>query len=353
MVVDLTKKNSKDISKKESKDASKKKDVNKTETVKKKRNDSKKDTVSKKDTKNKKKIGNTKNSIIPSENPTDNKKISTNKSLSLIEELTNELEAVEGSIDEPLDPLAVARGDKPMTIVEHLSELRSRIIKILISFIVLFFIAFYFSDTLIAFINTPFEKTGNMLNIFTLAGGIMVRIKIAFAITILIMIPLIIHQIWRFIVPAIERPDRFFSRTTIFFAIAMFYIGAGFVFVTLPLLIKLLLSFIDTSMNSTIGADDYLYFIFFLSLLMGFLFQLPIVMLILTRIGLLTPYFLTKNRKYAVIIILIVSATVTSGTDIFSLPLIAAPLMLLYEITIIISKFMIIRKKRKELRLMT
>jgi sec-independent protein translocase protein TatC len=205
---------------------------------------------------------------------------------------------------------------------------------------------------LIAFINSPFEKTGHTLNIFTLAGGIMVRLKISFAMTILIMLPIILFQIWRFIVPAIERPDRFLSRTTMFSAIIMFYVGAGFVFLTLPLLVKLLLSFIDTSMNSTISADDYLHFIFFLSIVMGLLFELPIVMLVLTRIGLLTPYILIKNRKYAIIIILIISATVTSGTDIFSLPLIAVPLMLLYEITIIVSKLMVIRKKKKELLLL-
>ena len=270
------------------------------------------------------------------------------KDLSIIEELTKELDPTETDKDDPVDPSALERGDKPMTIVEHLDELRSRIIKIIISFIILFFTAFYFSDALIAFINAPFEKTGHILNIFTLAGGIMVRIKISFAMTLLIMLPIILFQIWRFIVPAIERPNRFFSRTTIFSAIIMFYIGAGFVFLTFPLLVKLLLSFIDTSMNATISADDYLYFIFFLSIVMGLLFQLPIIMLVLTKMGLLTPYILIKNRKYAIIIILIVSAAVT-GTDVFSLPLIAVPLMLLYEITILISKIMIIRKKRKEL----
>jgi sec-independent protein translocase protein TatC len=304
----------------------------------------------------KKKIGaaKSKNSIVPSKKSaakSDNKKTSK-KDLSLIEELSRELDAAVADRDEPVDPQALARGDKPMTIIEHLDELRSRFIKILIAFVLLFFTAFYFSDPLIAFINAPFEKTGNMLNIFTLAGGIMVRIKISFALTILILVPLIIYHLWRFIVPAIEKPDRTFSRATIFSAIIMFYIGAGFIFLTLPLLIKLLLSFIDTSMNSTIGADDYLRFIFFMALLMGFLFELPIVMLILTKIGLLTPHFLIKNRKYAFIIILIVSAAVTSGSDIFALPLIGVPLMLLYEITIVVSKIMIIRKKRKELMLM-
>ena len=274
------------------------------------------------------------------------------KNLSRIEELlTKELDPAQTDKDEPIDPQALARGDKPMTIVGHLDELRSRIIKILISFVVLFFAAFYFSDILIAFINLPFEKTGNTLNIFTLAGGIMVRLKISFAMTILIMLPIILFQIWRFVVPAIERPDRFFSRTTIFSAVMMFYIGAGFVFFTFPLLVKLLLSFIDTSMNTTIDADDYLHFIFFLSIVMGLLFELPIVMLILTRIGLLTPYILIKNRKYAILIILIISVTVT-GADVFSLPLIAVPLMLLYEITIVVSKLMIIRKKRRELMLL-
>jgi len=330
---------------KNSKDVSKKKDVNKTKVVIKKAGKPKKETNSKK------KIDDVKNkdSITSSKNLINSKKSPTEKNLSLIEELTKELDTTDADSDESIDPQALARGDKPMTIVEHLDELRSRIIKILIFFIVLFFIAFYFSDQLIAFINTPFETTGNMLNIFTLAGGVMVRIKAALAVTVLIMIPLIIFQIWKFIVPAIERPDRFFSRTTIFSAIIMFYIGAGFVFFTLPFLIKLLLSFIDPSMDSTIDADDYLRFIFFLSLVMGLLFELPIVMLVLTRIGLLTPYFLIKNRKYAIVIILIISATVTSGSDIFALPLIGVPLMLLYEIAIIVSKFMIIRKKRKEL----
>ena len=330
------------------------KDVSKEKAVSKKKPAVKKTSKAGKETSAKKKTDNTKNKkgIIPTAKVAADKKSPLEKNLPLIEELTKDADVAEANKEEPVDPSAVARGDKPMTIVEHLAELRKRIIKILISFIVLFFVAFYFSDPLIAFINAPFEKTGNMLNVFTLAGGIMVRLKIAFAATILLTMPLILFQLWRFVVPAIERPHRFLSRLTTFFTIIMFYMGAGFVFFTLPLLIKLLLSFIDTSMNSTIGADDYLHFLFFLALVMGFLFELPIVILILTRMGILTPHFLIRNRKYAVIIILIVSAAVTSGSDLFSLPLIAAPLMLLYEVTIVLSRFMLIRKKRKELMML-
>ena len=106
-------------------------------------------------------------------------------------------------------------------------------------------------------------------------------------------------------------------------------------------------------MLSTIGANDYLYFIFFMSFIMGFLCELPIAILILTKMGLITPQFLIRKRKYAVIVIWIVAAIVTPGPDLLSQSLVGVPLMLLYEISIVISKIVLIRKKRKELKLKT
>jgi len=253
--------------------------------------------------------------------------------------------------NEPVDPSALARGDEPMTIVGHLDELRSRIIIVLASFIVLACIAFYFSDQLVYFINKPFLESGNKLNVFTLVGGFMVKMKVSAAIAVLINIPLIIFHIWRFISPAIDRPERFFSRMTILSAIILFYAGVCFVFLLLPSMVKVLLGFIDTSMFSTIGVDDYLHFIFFMSFIMGFLCELPIIILVLTKIGLITPQFLIRKRKYAVIIIWITAAIVTPGPDILSQSLVGIPLMFLYEISIVISKIVLIRKKRKELKL--
>ncbi len=253
--------------------------------------------------------------------------------------------------DDTVDPLALERGDEPMTIIEHLEELRSRLIIVLASFFILTCIAFYFSDYLVYFINKPFMESGNKLNVFNLAGGFIIKMKVSAALSILILIPLIIFHIWRFISPAIERPERFFSRLTISSAILLFYAGVCFVFLILPSTIKVLLSFVDNSMLVTNGADDYLHFIFFMSFIMGFLCELPIIILILTKMGLITPQFLIRKRKYAVIIIWITAAVVTPGPDLLSQSLVGIPLMFLYEISIVISKLVLIRKKRKELKL--
>jgi len=283
----------------------------------------------------------TKKKIIDNANPIKKKQIKKTNSIP------------EKIVDDSIDPLALERGDEPMTIVEHLDELRSRLLIILLSFFILACIAFYFSDQLVYFVNKPFLETGNKLNIFTLAGGFIIKMKVSAAVAILILIPLIIFHVWRFISPAIERPERFFSRLTILSAIVLFYAGVIFVFLLLPSTIKVLLSFIDTSMLSTIGANDYLYFIFFMSFIMGFLCELPIAILILTKMGLITPQFLIRKRKYAVIVIWIVAAIVTPGPDLLSQSLVGVPLMLLYEISIVISKIVLIRKKRKELKLKT
>lgn len=282
--------------------------------------------------------------LIPMKTSKKTKSINTNR--------TDQKENLPAVIeDQIIDPSAIARGDEPMTIVEHLEELRTRLLIVLGSFFIFTCIAFFFSDQLVYLINKPFLETGNRLNVFTLAGGFIIKMKVSAASAFLLLIPLFLFHIWRFISPAIERPERFFSRLTISSAIILFYAGVCFVFLILPSAIKVMLGFITDSMLSTIDANDYLHFIFFMSFIMGFLCELPIAILVLTKMGLITPQFLIKKRKYAVIIIWITAAIVTPGADILSQSLVGVPLMLLYEVSIIVSRVVLIRKKRTELKL--
>lgn len=249
---------------------------------------------------------------------------------------------------EEIDPEALARGDEPMSIVGHLDELRSRVLIILASFMLITAVAFYFSDHLVYYVNKPFLDSGNKLNIFTLVGGFMLKFKVSAATALFILVPMIIFQIWRFIVPAIERKNRTFSRLTIVSAVLLFYSGAAFVFfILLPAAIKVMLSFVGPEMISTIGADDYLNFILFSSLIMGVLFEVPVIILVLTRLGIVSPQFLISKRKYAILIIWIIAAIVTPQPDPLSQSLVGVPLMLLYEISIIISKIVAIRERKK------
>lgn len=272
-------------------------------------------------------------------------KISRKKSPAKIEPVkeddTNELEVI--------DPEASSRGDTPMTVVGHLDEFRSRILIVLGVLITLTFVNFFFSEQIVNYINKPFLSTGNKLNVFKLTSGFIIRLKASAGTAILMTFPLIIFHIWRYIVPAIDKKERMFSRLSIIASVLLFYSGAAFVFfLLLPLMIEVLLSFIPSEMLSTIGADDYLSFIFLLCLAMGLIFELPIIILVLTRIGIITPALLISKRKVALVVIWVFAAIITPP-DPLSQSLVAVPLMFLYELSILISKFMVIRKKKKEL----
>jgi len=288
------------------------------------------------------------NNYLPEKSVTTKKSGNIKASTGITAKNTTPPEVIE---DDLIDQAALDRGDIPMTIVEHLEELRSRIIIILSSFFILTCIAFYFSDYLVSFINKPFLETGNRVNVFTLAGGFMFKMKVSASMAVLLMIPLITFHVWRYIAPAIEKPERFSPRFTISSAIILFYAGVCFVFLLLPSMIKVLLGFVNNSMIITNGADDYLHFIFFMSCVMGFISELPIAIFMLTKLGIVTPQFLIRKRKFAVIIIWITAAIITPGPDFLSQSLVGIPLMFLYEISIVISKLVLIRKKRKELRL--
>lgn len=281
---------------------------------------------------------------IPEKKPAKLRKSAKSENLPATES-GKEIEAVE-----EIDPEAIARGDHPMTIVEHLDEFRTRFMKVFGAFILLTCVTFYYSDVIVYYINKPFMQTSHQLHIFKLTGGFMVRFKAAAAVSILILIPYVLFHIWRFIAPAIGKSERNYSRLTIISTVLLFYGGVAFVFFLLiPFTIKMFLSFIGSYMITTIGADDYLNMLFIFCLIMGFLFEMPIVIMILTKLGIVTPQLLITKRKYAIITIWIVAAIV-SPPDVISQILCGIPLMFLYEISIVISRFMLKRKKRKELQ---
>ncbi len=270
----------------------------------------------------------------------------------LVQALTEYDEAADKKDDhEEVDPEALQRGDMPMTLVGHLDEFRGRFLKVLVTVVVLTIVGFFFSDYMLQMVNKPFVETGNKLNIFTLTGGFMLRLKASFGAGILIGMPVLVYQLWRFVAPAISREGRMLSRLTVFSAVALFYSGVAFVyFLLLPAAVKILLSFIGTDMNSMIGAEDYLGFIIFFSLAMGVLFEFPIVVLVLTKLGIITPQWLIRKRKIAIVAIFIIAGLITPTPDPINQIIVAIPLLIFYELSIIISRFVVVRKKKKELQ---
>jgi len=257
---------------------------------------------------------------------------------------------VEPSNTVPADPEAIERGDVPMTIVGHLDELRSRIIKSLVVIALITVGAFIFSEEILQYITRPFTVTGFKLNVFKLTEGFVIRLKVSAIIALLIGLPFLAWQAWRFILPAISGKDRMFSRVSLLVSALLFYTGVAFVFYLLvPLTVKVLLGFVSKDMISTIGANDYITLVFFFCVIMGILFELPIIIMVLTRIGIITPSFLVLKRKYAIVLAFFLAAIITPTQDLLTMCIVAIPLVILYEASILVSKLTVVRKKKKEL----
>jgi len=246
-----------------------------------------------------------------------------------------------------VDPDALTRGDMPMSIVGHLDEFRSRLIVSLVTVIIVTLASFFFSEYILNFLTKPYFKTGLKLNVFNLTEGFILRLKASLITAITIALPIIVYEIWKYIKPAVEVKDRRFIGISIIAAVFLIYTGIMFAFfIILPFAIKMLMSFTPEDMTSTIGASKYLSFVLLFCLSMGIMFELPIAIMILTRIGLITPQILISKRKYALVLIWVIAAVITPP-DVLTQAMLAIPLMLLYEISIIISKIIIKRKAKR------
>lgn len=152
-------------------------------------------------------------------------------------------------------------------------------------------------------------------------------------------VPYLLFEIWLFIKPALLDTERRSASGFVFFASVLFFTGVLFgYYIIAPLSINFLLTFtVDPSIQNTITIDSYLSTILTLTLGSGIIFQLPVVIFILSKLGIMTPKFMRKSRRYAAVLILVVAAVVTPTADPYTMMIVALPLFFLYELSIMIS----------------
>jgi sec-independent protein translocase protein TatC len=161
-------------------------------------------------------------------------------------------------------------------------------------------------------------------------------------------VPYLLFEIWLFIKPALLEAERKSASGFVFFSSLLFLSGILFgYYIITPLSVNFLINFtVDPSIQNTFTIDSYLSTILTLTLGTGIIFQLPVVIYILSKLGLMTPQFMRASRRYAAVLILIVAAVVTPTADPYTMMIVAFPLFLLYELSIMISAN-IQRKKQK------
>ncbi len=219
--------------------------------------------------------------------------------------------------------------------VYHLEELRARIIRIILYLIVFSLFSFIFSLKIIEFIKKPVGE----LYFFSPQEAFFVRIKVSLLSGIILAFPFVIREIWAFVKPGLYEKEIKILRPFIIFSPLLFYTGFLFAFFLLyPLGVKVLLSFAGKSMKPIIHISEIVNLLFYLTLFTGILFELPIIVLLLLKLDLIDLAFLKKKRKEFIVIIFIISAILTPSTDFLTMSMLALPLIILYELTILIAK---------------
>lgn len=173
----------------------------------------------------------------------------------------------------------------------------------------------------------------------TMAGQFSAHIWVSITFGFIIAFPYVIYQFWKFISPGLHSNERKTSRGFIFVASFLFFLGVLFgYYVICPLSINFLGSYrVADSIHNDFDLDSYIALVRASTLASGLIFELPIIIYFLTKIGLVTPEFLKRNRKVALVIVLIVSAVITPP-DLASQVIVAIPVLVLYEVSIVISK---------------
>lgn len=250
--------------------------------------------------------------------------------------------------------MSVARAPEPepdelprMTLLEHLEELRRRIIYSIAAIAVAFLGCWALSEPIFHFLARPVYRLlppGSKLTFLGITEPFMLYMKVALLAGAFVAAPIVLLQVWRFISPGLYPRERRWAAPFVFFGSFFFLAGGAFAYyVAFPFAVQFLLD-VGQEFQPMITANGYLSFLMTVILGLGLMFELPIVIVLLAKIGLVTPRFLLRNFRWAVLIIVFVAAVVTPTSDIFNLSLFAVPALLLYLLGVA-AAFMVARKK--------
>jgi len=236
---------------------------------------------------------------------------------------------------------------KQSSFVEHLTELRSRLVKSIVYLFIFFIVCYFFAENIYSFLLAPYAEAVkddevNRRMIFTaLHETFITYLKVAFFAAIFITSPIILTQIWKFVAPGLYKNEKKALLPYLIATPTLFLLGGMLVYyLIMPLAIKFFLSFETTTQFTNLPiqleakVNEYLSLIMRLIFAFGISFQLPVLLSLLARVGFIDSQYLKKRRKYVIIIIFSVAAILTPPDPITQIGL-GIPLLILYELSIL------------------
>ncbi len=228
-----------------------------------------------------------------------------------------------------------------MTLIEHLDELRSRIIKVGVAFVGMSLIGWFFRVRIFNWLLAPAGGAlHGKLNVTSVTEQLFTDMKLALYVGFLLTIPVLLYQIWAFVAPAVGDMGRAFTYTIITLASALFLAGVAFgYFVVLPIGTQFLLNWAPDRYNTIITSQYYLSFVTRFLLAFGIVFEFPAATYVAAKLGVVDAPLLRRYRRHAIVINTLLAAALTPGQDPYSMILMATPMVAMYEISILIARY--------------
>jgi len=234
--------------------------------------------------------------------------------------------------------LKPAKFDERLTLVEHLDELRTRIIVSAVVLVVAIGLAFWQNSLLIDIAQKPLPAGHEKLLTFGVSEPFFTTIKISIYAGILLALPILLYQVYAFVLPAFSPSERRVVLPLLLMVPFLFIAGTVFAYyIIIPAALKFLLNFNADDFNIQVRASEYYGFFMLTEISVGLLFQVPVGILAMTRLGVITPSQLAHNRRYALLVVAII-AMLLPGTDPVTMLLCMLPLYVLFELSILVAR---------------
>jgi len=236
-----------------------------------------------------------------------------------------------------------------MTVVEHLEELRHRIVICLWAIGLAAIVAWFLYEPFKEFLRAPYcDFTNANPQLSPIAGcdliftspidAMLVKMKTVFFIALGLALPVLLYQLWAFIVPGLTAREKRWSIPFVVSSFLLFLLGAFFAFWTLPKAFNFMLGFAGEGVVPLLSFDKYLSFVFLVTLAFGVSFLLPVLLVFLELVGVVSPQWLSKYRRYAIFLIFLFAAVITPSSDPYTMLAMGIPMYLFYEAAIIVGR---------------
>ena len=221
-----------------------------------------------------------------------------------------------------------------MSLIEHLEELRGRIVVIVLAVVLTGIIGFFLAEPIIEILRAALPKGQDRLIQISVGESLAVRLRVALYVGIAFSMPVILYQVWRFVTPGLTRSERRLIWPLLIAAILLFALGIGLGYFVLPFALQFLLSLSLPGVDPQLRLSEYVGFVSTVMLAFGLAFQFPVLLLLLARVGILNYRFLSTRRRWAVLAIVLFAIIATPGGDPLSSAILSLVMYALFEGTL-------------------